>query len=64
MNQNQIRNISINLENWTGQVNITLLSGNFKDEIKSETDTETLKKWLKLAARANSLEEFVAKMKQ
>ena len=31
-------------------------------KILSEQDPNTLKKWLKLAAKASSIEEFVAKM--
>ncbi len=32
------------------------------EKILSEQDPDTLKKWLKLAAKASSIEEFVAKM--
>jgi len=33
-----------------------------QDRISSQTDSQQLKKWLKLAAKAESLEEFVADM--
>jgi len=33
-----------------------------QDRISSQTDSQQLKKWLKLAAKAESLEEFVAGM--
>lgn len=35
-----------------------------QDEINTQTDIEVLRKWLKLAARAESLEEFVGKYRE
>jgi flagellar biosynthesis/type III secretory pathway protein FliH len=39
-----------------------LISQDLKERIKSETKPETLTKWLKLAAKVTTIEEFVAKM--
>lgn len=38
------------------------LNDGLKDTIELETDLERLRKWVKLAARANSVDEFVVKM--
>ena len=38
------------------------ISEELRNKIKGEKDLETLKKWFKLAAKADSMEEFLEKM--
>ena len=52
----QIRSILDLLEDL-GEVPSSVL-----ERLQAESDAETLKKWLKLAARAGSMEEFAQKM--
>jgi len=40
------------------------VSDSLKDTIELETDLERVRKWVKLAARVNSADEFAAKMNQ
>ncbi len=54
----QIRSILDLLEDF-GEVPSSVL-----ERLQAESDAETLKKWLKLAARADSMETFVHKMSE
>jgi len=38
------------------------ISGELREAITSQTDHETLRRWLKLAARVPSVDEFMEKM--